>query len=358
MFGFSIFMNEALTIEKKAYIQKMAKNGFDGIFTSMHIPEDDASLYKKRLTELGECAKENQLDLMVDISGDALKHAGFSMADLEPLKKIGVTGLRMDYHLSNEQIANWSHQIKISLNASTITPQDVTELQVANADFFQLEAWHNYYPRPETGLDRKWYQEKNHWLKEQGFTIQGFVAGDEALRGPLYQGLPTLESHRHVHPLAAALDLMSCDTDLIYIGDGGLSEEVQEQFAMYQREQTILLHAEVIDAQFYEYILGNHINRQDEARDVIRSADARFRNIPQIPPRDTKERAKGTITLDNERYLRYIGEIQITKKDLPADEKVNRVAQISEAELPLLEQIRAGVNFKIIRREGKTNEAN
>ncbi len=72
---------------------------------------------------------------------------------------------------------------------------------------------------------------------------------------------------------------MSCDTDLIYIGDGGLSEEVQEQFAMYQREQTILLHAEVIDAQFYEYILGNHINRQDEARDVIRSADARFRNI-------------------------------------------------------------------------------
>ncbi|HFD1784244.1 TPA: MupG family TIM beta-alpha barrel fold protein, partial [Enterococcus hirae] len=152
MFGFSIFMNEALTIEKKAYIQKMAKNGFDGIFTSMHIPEDDASLYKKRLTELGECAKENQLDLMVDISGDALKHAGFSMADLEPLKKIGVTGLRMDYHLSNEQIANWSHQIKISLNASTITPQDVTELQVANADFSQLEAWHNYYPRPETGL--------------------------------------------------------------------------------------------------------------------------------------------------------------------------------------------------------------
>lgn len=151
---------------------------------------------------------------------------------------------------------------------------------------------------------------------------------------------------------------MSCDTDLIYIGDGGLSEEVQEQFAMYQREQTILLHAEVIDAQFYEYILGNHMNRQDEARDVIRSADARFRNIPRIPPRDTKKRAKGTITLDNERYLRYMGEIQITKKDLPADEKVNRVAQISEAELPLLEQIRAGVNFKIIRREGKTNEAN
>lgn len=50
-----------------------------------------------------------------------------------------------------------------------------------------------------------------------------------------------------------------------------------------------------------------------------------------------------------------MGEIQITKRDLPADEKVNRVAQVIEEELPLLEQIHAGVNFKLIQKEKKAN---
>lgn len=355
MFGFSIFMNEPLTEEKKAYIKQMADSGFQGIFTSMHIPEDDPTAYKKRLMALGECAKNHQLDLMVDISGDALSRAGFSFEDLKPLKQIGVTGLRMDYHIPNQQIADWSHQIKISLNASTITAQDVQELEEAKADFTQLEAWHNYYPRPETGLDYQWYAKKNRWLKEQGFTIQGFVPGDKDLRGPVYQGLPTLEKHRNIHPLAAAIELAACQTDLVYIGDGGLSEEVREQFLIYQQEQSILLHIDVIDHEFCEYVLGNHTNRQDDARDVLRSADARFREIPYIPVRDTNERKKGSVTLDNEKYCRYMGEIQITKRDLPADGKVNRVARVIEEELPLLEQIHAGVNFKLIKKEKKAN---
>lgn len=353
MFGFSVFMNDTLTNEKKNYIRKMAENGFVGIFTSMHIPEDDTSAYKDRLRDLGQEAKANHLELMVDISGDALERAGFSLDDLQPLKAIGVTGLRMDYHLSNQQIAQWSHQLKISLNASTITQKDVNELNEAGADFSQLEAWHNYYPRPETGLDQAWYEEKNQWLAAQGFTIQGFVPGDEDLRGPLYEGLPTLEKHRGSHPLAAALELMSCGTDLVYIGDAGLSEEVQTQFSLFQKEQTIMLHVEALDEEFYEYILGKHTNRQDEARDVIRSADARFRNIPQIPPRQTGERLKGTVTLDNERYLRYMGEIQLTKTDLPADEKVNLVASVTEKDLPLVQQIRAGMNYQLISKEGR-----
>ncbi len=42
----------------------------------------------------------------------------------------------------------------------------------------------------------------------------------------------------------------------------------------------------------------------------------------------TNERKKGSVTLDNEQILRYMGEIQIMKRDLPADEKVNRVARV------------------------------
>lgn len=80
-----------------------------------------------------------------------------------------------------------------------------------------------------------------------------------------------------------------------------------------------MLHTEPVDEEFYEYI-RKHTNRQDDARDVIRSVDARFREIPPIPARNTATRMKGSITLDNESIC-AMGEIQLTKYDLPADEK-------------------------------------
>ena len=89
MFGFSIFMNDSLSEEKKQYIRQMASNGFVGIFTSMHIPEDDVSAYQKRLIELGSEAKKNKLELMVDISGEALAKAGFSYKELNELTDRG-----------------------------------------------------------------------------------------------------------------------------------------------------------------------------------------------------------------------------------------------------------------------------
>ena len=61
----------------------------------------------------------------------------------------------MDYAIDNQTIAQLSRKITISLNASTLTEKDINELNTYQADFSNLEAWHNYYPRPETGLDKR-----------------------------------------------------------------------------------------------------------------------------------------------------------------------------------------------------------
>lgn len=53
-----------------------------------------------------------------------------------------------------------------------------------------------------------------------------------------------------------------------------------------------------------------------------------------------------------------MGEIQLTKRNLPADEKVNVVAQVVTEDLPLIHQIRAGVNYQLIRKEGRKDEQN
>lgn len=323
----------------------MAECGFIGVFTSLHIPEENTALYSSRLRELGKLCQEYNLELMVDISGDALERAGFSLQQMNQLIELGVTGLRMDYHISNAQIAKLSHQIKIGLNASTITVKDIDELRDEQANFASLEAWHNYYPRPNTALDRQWYEAKNQWLKTYGFTIQAFIPGDDQLRGPLYEGLPTLEDHRHMHPLAALIDLKK-STDLIYIGDGGISKRVMNQFQHYFVNEEILLAVDSYDPQI-DYVIGSHVNRQDEARDVLRSADARFRPVKQIKAISQRVREIGTVTIDNEGYKRYQGEIQIVKRPLPSDEKINVVGRVIQEDRPLIQRICGGQKFKI-----------
>lgn len=173
-----------------------------------------------------------------------------------------------------------------------------------------------------------------------------FVPGDANLRHPLYLGLPTLEAHRSLHPLAALMDMVKMSVEHIYIGDGGLKEITARQFCHYIKEQTVLLRgrAETID---FRYVQGDHENRQDAARDVIRSAAARFKAIPEIHPENTIARSKGVITIDNSDYARYMGEIQITKTDLVADSKVNRVGQVITDDIDLIAYIGAGQKFRI-----------
>lgn len=351
MYGISIFLSEEITDETRTYIQEMSNIGFKGIFTSLHIPEDDATLYAKRLKELGQIAQKLDMKLMVDISGEALKRAGFSFERLDEILTLGVTGLRMDYAISNQAIAEASQYLTIGLNASTISAEDVEELQTFNADFTNFEAWHNYYPRPETGLSSQFFNEKNQWLKQSGFRVFAFVPGNQQLRGPLQEGLPTLEKHRYDNPFSAALDLNeNYQVDGIYVGDPKISKRTIRQFEAYSRDQILQLEVADIGSNYYSKILGEHKNRQDDARDVIRSADARFNKIVTVEPEVLLERKTGSVTIDNHLYGRYMGEIQITKNDLPANKKTNIAAQIVTDDISLLKLIKAGRVFNLIEK--------
>lgn len=59
-------------------------------------------------------------------------------------------------------------------------------------------------------------------------------------------------------------------------------------------------------------------------------------------PLHTTARPIGTVTIDNNRYGRYQGEVQITKTDLPADEKVNVIGHVVGDDLALLPYIEGG----------------
>ncbi len=350
MLGFSIFLNEDWSQEKENYVNKMADIGFKGVFSSLHIPEEDVTKYSERLKSLLQIVRARKLKLMIDISGDALKHIGLTLDCPEAIFESGITGLRMDDGIDVETMANLSNYLTVGLNASTLTENDYEQLVHYHANFNNIEVWHNYYPRPNTGLDEKWFSEKNSWLKSKRFKVSAFVPGDRSLRLPLYETLPTLEIHRYQNPFSASLSLIrDYMVDDVYIGDPGLSNEACNQFIEYLHQKALLLHATSFNKKWDSYIYKYHQNRLDVARDVVRSEQSRIVNKnDDIQPENTVPRRKGSITIDNQLYGRYKGELQIVKRKLPPDAKVNVIGQIIDKDLPLLDFIQDGTKLKLV----------
>lgn len=352
MLGCSVFLANEISEEVEVNLKEMSRHGFKGIFTSLHIPEDDKSNYVARLKKLGEVAQKLKMNVMVDISEKALEEIGFSLDNPQELKEIGITGIRMDYGIEPKKIAEVSKTMTVGLNASTLSEEFVKQLDEYDANRKNMELWHNYYPRIETGLDRKWFAQKNHWLHELNMKVVAFAPGDNQLRGPLYDTLPTLEEHRQKHPLAVAVDLLhNLEVDEVYIGDSSICAFTMKQFWDYFEKDLVTLRARTYQPAYQQLIIGTHVNRMDDARDVIRSAEARFKKIPQIVPENTKERPTGSLTLDNEKYGRYMGEMQITKRTLSADLRVNVVGNLISKDCELLPLIEAGKKYQIIESE-------
>lgn len=350
MLGISVFLNEPIKEKTKYYIKQAKELGAKGIFSSIHIPENDACLYKERLKDLGAIAKSLNLDLMIDISQDALDKVGFSFNDLSSIKDIGITGLRIDYGINTDIIAKASKEMTIALNASTLTDEFIEELKNYNANFSSFEMWHNYYPREDTGLDEEFFLQMNNKLKKQGFKVIAFIPGDEILRAPIFKGLPTIESHREKTPYFAFIDLINnYDVDYAYIGDSRASLKTLTKISDYISTNCISLDCKVIEdnEEIKNFVITSHQNRADFSKKVIRSANARFLKIPFIKPKNNIERKIGSVTIDNASYGRYTGEVQICKEDLPLDNRVNVIAKVIEEDIPLLNLIKANTKYKL-----------
>src|SRR5699024_4684613 len=137
---------------QEAYMRKMHESGFRYIFTSLHIPEDDSSKYEEQLKDLGKLVFKLEMELMADIYPTSLKHLGFDWTKAEQLLNCGLTGLRIDYGVPETTIIELSHKMKIALNASTLTEEILERMKENGLNTDAVEAWHNFYPRPETGI--------------------------------------------------------------------------------------------------------------------------------------------------------------------------------------------------------------
>ena len=347
MIGFSCYLNDSATEQQAAYLKQMQQAGFTGVFTSLQLSEAKPEIIRQRLDQLVANCHQLGLTIMADVSAASLQRLGIALHDGKAIQALGLDGLRIDDGIDMTTVAALSHTMAIALNASTLSACMIDQLANAKANLRHIEAWHNFYPRPETGLDPAWFAQKNKWLHALGFKTMAFISGDAQQRGPLFAGLPTLEAHRGLLPLAAYLELRQLAIDHVYVGDPQLSPRSISAFQAYGHDQVLLIQVQTDDERLLH--LTWH-SRPDIAQKVVRLAEARLEHIFATPqPAQTDPRPRGSITLDNSAYGCYAGELQLTRCDLPADPRVNVIGKIEPSNLPLLDQIgpHQAIRFKI-----------
>ena len=353
--GISVYAGLGQThAQNIAYLEQAASLGYRRLFTSLHIPETDTRDLAAEFCRLTAAAVRLGFHITADISPRTFPLFDASLSNLEPLRRLGLHALRLDFGFAAGEIARLTREtgLSIALNASALEESSLAELELSGADLSRIEAWHNYYPRPETGLGLPLYTRRSQFWQRRGIPVFTFIPSRENPRGPIGAGLPTLEQHRTLPSLVAAKHLAVAGlSDGIIFGDplaaadeladvagldpGCLELRIQTCPPLHPHERFLLT-------------LPRHTNRLDPGESVIRSQEAREVCPGIIPPRPAQPRLRGAVTIDNENYRRYMGELQLVQRDLPPDERINRVARVVEEEQFLLPLIKPGASFRLI----------
>jgi uncharacterized protein len=349
--GIAVYIGLDNSFEENLHlIETAAKLGVQRLFTSFHIPETDTSLFKKQIGDILRVARQHRMEVISDVSPSTLNLLGIDKLNLSAFHFLGIRTLRLDYGYGTDEIAHLSQNqqhIRIQLNASTITGKILTELLHKQANFANIDALHNFYPREGTGISEETLVRKNAMLHKAGIRIGAFIPSQYRRRSPLKAGLPTLEMHRDFDVSLAARHLAAIGISSIFIGDSLPSEEELKTLTSIKSDQ-ITLKAQLFTENLFlkKLLRSTFTSRIDEARDAIRSQESRLMLDGHIlEPENNRIRSYGTITLDNKDYQRYMGELQIIKRPQPADKRVNVVARILHSDEFLINYIIPGRKF-------------
>lgn len=342
--GFSLYLSTSSA-------QCPALRGWAGtgapIFLSLHISEEFGPDFCQKAENLCHALADQGFRVVADVSTKTLRQ--FGCRDLVDLARhLRLWALRIDYGFSREEIEAMAEKMPIVLNASTTSPEDAKAIAGKGRQVF---AMHNFYPRPETGLDEELLRNTTQSLQQAGLKVFAFIPGDALLRGPLHEGLPTLEAHRTILPSAAFADMvLRFGMDGVFLGDPGLSETESDRIARFCRDDLLSIPAE-LDPK-YHHLYGEVFTcRVDSPRWLVRFRESRQYSCPgeTVAPGSCTERRRGAITIDNENYGRYSGEIQMIRADLKADSRVNVIGRVPENALTLMDCIRGGQKFTLVR---------
>ena len=330
--GISVYAGLDCSVEENlSLIADAANLGLKRMFTSVNIPEVDNTVFFDNFAAILAAALEYDFEVILDVNAENITAFEFDQLTL-----------RLDDGFDLGQIADLSQIHRIALNASTINDEFLTALVNLDAHFSNIIALHNFYPHPYTGLDVEFFKNQNQLIHKFGVEVGAFVQSkDGRRRSPIREGLPTVELTRNFTTDLAARTLAALNTDFIIISD---SRPTFEECAAVSNiiDNEVILHANYITTapSTLELLTHSFTARSEISTHIIRAANSRsFVENSIEPDTETTERLKGAVTIDNCKFGRYAGELQIVKSNLPADPRVNVVAQIVDSDLHLIDYI-------------------
>lgn len=379
--GISVYPDKSPRDEVYAYMEKAAKLGYSRIFTCfLSIPEDQRETYLVEFKEFMAKAHELGFEVAADTNPEVFNLIGATPDNLKPFADLGLDIIRMDGNFGTQgdiQLTRNQYGIKIEFNASMDMGVELLINKGGNKD--QMTMCHNFFPERYSGLDFDLFMEYNAYWKELNLHTAAFVSSNnENTIGPwqVFCGLPTVEIMRGLPiDLQARYLFATGDVDDILIGNYPASDEELEALSKVNLQAIELRvnEAEGISDNekeiMYEY--APHWDRYDHSTFMLRSSMPRVwfkekksvqdasiasgmeRKIDSqsIPYRDPGKKVftRGDILVVNGNLAHYRGELEIVLTEIPNDGERNLVATIKPEELMLLDFIKPGQHFKILK---------
>lgn len=356
--GISIYPQYGTVTEQIDYMERASSYGFSRMFTCLLSATEETEINNLRI--LLKKANSLGFEVIADVSPSVFTDLKLSYEDLGFFHALGLSGLRLDLGFSGleESIMSFNeYGLKIELNMSQGTKYLEQILSYA-PNKAAIIGCHNFYPRRYTGLARDHFLTCSQQYKQHGIRTAAMISSSEAAYGPwpVQEGLVTLEEHRDLPIEVQAKDLFQTELiDDVIIGNAFASEEELKKLSTLNR---FLLELEV---EFKEaatitereiVLKEKHLNRGDISPYVIRSTQSRVTyGKENIEAHDTKSIKRGDITIDNNGYERYKGELHIALQEMENSGNTNIVAAVTEEEHFLLNQMKPWQKFSFIEKK-------
>ena len=138
--------------------------------------------------------------------------------------------------------------------------------------------------------------------------------------------------------------------DGIFAGDPEVSTREQEYIRHFCTTGELCLPVALRPG--YETLYDRTFTcRPDSPKGLVRYQESRLYSCfgSSVQPDNCVERRRRCVTMDNIGYGRYSGEIQLVRADLPADEKVNVIGEVPAEYDLLLDCIKRGKTFRMVK---------
>jgi len=331
--------------ERVAVVRTAARHSAEKmLFTSLHIPESDGlQAYGDWLAKMHQ---EYGVTFCADISPLTLEKLGLQIKELGKLRDWGIVMFRIDFGFTTDEVREiaGSGDYPIAVNASTVDNAFIDALSGIS-----LVGWHNYYPRPETGISTEHYIRQNKLFLDRSLPLYSFIPGERSFRAPLHLGLPMLEKQRYRNTWLNYVEVKRlCPATKIVLAEGIPYARHMAWIEAFERDATITVPLVTTDksADFlFDHDWPIRVEHTDYSWRLDGSRVARHPDM--IINADT--RARGSIQMDMDGYGRYCGEIHLMKKDCPLNSMQVRIADIASPYVGLVDEMGPDTPLRFVR---------